>query len=54
MFISAIVKPQLRKPFLDPNALCNYHPISNLSFLFKILEKFILDTPVVTHSGLVR
>ena len=41
-FKTAIVKPLLKKPSLDPNALSNYRPISNLSFLSKILENIIL------------
>ena len=39
---TAIVKPLLKKPSLDKNLLKNYHPISNLPFLSKILEKVIL------------
>ena len=38
-FKTAIVKPLLKKPSLDHNVLKNYHPISNLPFLSKILEK---------------
>ena len=39
---TAIVKPLLKKPSLDKNLLENYRPISNLSFLSKILEKVVL------------
>ena len=39
---TATVKRLLKKPSLDKNLLKNYHPISNLSFLSKILEKVIL------------
>ena len=38
----AIVKPLLKKPGLDQNELKNYRPVSNLSFLSKILEKVVL------------
>ena len=38
----AILKPVL-KGSLDPQSLSSYRPISNLSFLSKILEKVILD-----------
>ncbi|GFS07086.1 reverse transcriptase-like protein [Elysia marginata] len=38
----AIVKPMLKKPGLDENALKNFRPISNLKFLSKILEKLVL------------
>ena len=36
---SAIVKPLLKKSTLDPNDMKNYRPVSNLSFMSKILEK---------------
>ena len=39
---TAIVKPLLKKPSFDKNLLKNYHPISNLPFLSKILEKVVL------------
>ena len=41
-FKSALVKPLLKKPGLDPNILKNFRPVSNLSFLSKILEKIVL------------
>jgi hypothetical protein len=41
-FKTAVVKPLLKKSTLDPNVLKNYRPISNLSFLSKILEKIVL------------
>ena len=41
-FKTAIVKPFLKKPSLDPNALSNYRPISNLPFLSKIVETIVL------------
>jgi len=35
----AIVRPRLKKPTLDPDDLASYRPISNLSFLSKVVEK---------------
>ena len=40
-FKHAMVKPLIKKPSLDPENLQNYRPISNLSFLSKILEKTV-------------
>ena len=40
-FKSAIVKPLLKKTTLNPEILKNYRPVSNLSFLSKILEKVV-------------
>ncbi|XP_051236020.1 uncharacterized protein LOC127351993 [Dicentrarchus labrax] len=40
-FKVAVIKPLLKKPTLDPGVLANYRPISNLPFLFKILEKVV-------------
>ena len=37
----AIVKPLLKKPGLNNELLKNYRPISNISFLSKIIEKVI-------------
>uniref|UniRef100_A0A671TV44 Reverse transcriptase domain-containing protein n=1 Tax=Sparus aurata TaxID=8175 RepID=A0A671TV44_SPAAU len=36
---TAIIRPILKKPSLDPEILANYRPISNLPFLSKVLEK---------------
>ena len=38
---SAIVKPLLKKPSADPEILKNYRPVSNLSFISKIIEKVV-------------
>ena len=40
-FKTAVVKPLLKKPNLDPSVLSNYRPISNLPFLSKVLEKVV-------------
>ena len=37
----AIVYPGLKKPSLDPDDLSNYRPISNLSFVSKLLERAV-------------
>uniref|UniRef100_A0A665ULH4 Reverse transcriptase domain-containing protein n=1 Tax=Echeneis naucrates TaxID=173247 RepID=A0A665ULH4_ECHNA len=38
---TAVIKPQLKKPNLDPDVLANYRPISNLPFISKIIEKAV-------------
>ena len=43
IFKTALVKPLLKKPSLDPNDLKNYRPVSNLSFISKIIEKVVLS-----------
>ena len=40
---TALVKPLLKKPNLDPLILQNYRPISNLQFLSKLLERTVLS-----------
>ena len=35
----AIVRPRLKKPTLNPDDLNSYRPISNLSFLSKVLQR---------------
>ena len=37
----AVVTPLLKKTGLDPESLSNYRPISNLSFISKLLERII-------------
>ena len=37
----AIVKPRLKQTGLDESEMSNYRPISNLSFLSKVLEKVV-------------
>jgi hypothetical protein len=39
----AMVRPLLKKDNLDRELMKNYHPVSNLSFLSKILESIILS-----------
>ena len=41
-FKHAIITPLLKKTTLDPNVLGHFRPVSNLSFISKILEKVVL------------
>ena len=45
---SAIVLPLIKKPGLDPQVLKNYRPVSNLSFLSKLIEK-VISSRILTH-----
>ena len=47
-FKFAVVKPLLKKPTLDSTDLKNYRPISNLSFLSKLVERIIANR-LLTH-----
>ena len=38
---SAIIKPLLKKPGLDIDVLKNFRPVSNLSFISKVIEKVV-------------
>ena len=42
-FTSGLIIPVLKKPYLDPNSLDNYRPISLTSIMSKLLELIILD-----------
>jgi len=42
-FKQAVVHPLLNKSGLDASNLKNYRPVSNLSFLSKLLEKVLQD-----------
>ena len=39
---SAVIKPLLKKQGLDQNNLNNYRPVSNISFISKVIEKLVL------------
>ena len=55
-FKSAVVKPLLKKPTLDYEVLKNFRPISNLTFLTKLIEKVIAER-LVSHmqdNGMVE
>lgn len=45
---SSIVLPLIKKHGLDPEILKNYRPVSNLSFLSKIIEK-VIATRILQH-----
>jgi len=45
----AVVSPLLKKPTLDPSELGSYRPISNLSFISKMLERLV-DHRFVKHT----
>ncbi len=38
---SAIIHPLIKKPSLDPEILKNFRPVSNLSFISKVIEKVV-------------
>ena len=42
-FKKSLVIPLLKKPSLDRNVLKNYRPVSNLSFISKILERIVFN-----------
>ena len=49
----AVVRPLLKKASLDPDILRNYRPISNLSFLPKLIERLVarrINAFLATHS----
>ena len=52
---SALVKPLLKKMSLDPDDLKNYRPVSNLSFLSKVLERIVLSqlNKYLNHNNLL-
>ena len=43
----AIIRPSIKKAGLDQNELKNYRPVSNLTFLSKVLEKIVLKQLLV-------
>ena len=46
---SAVVRPQVKKPTVDAFELYSYRPITNLSFLSKIVERIVM-TRHTTHA----
>ena len=40
-FKTAIIRPLIKKPDLNKNIFKNYRPVSNLSFLSKVLERIV-------------
>jgi len=49
----AVVLPRLKKPTLDPNNPSSYRPISNLTFLSKLIERLVA-MKFVTHAEVNR
>jgi len=45
---NAITVPRLKKPSLDPDDLNSYRPITNLSFVSKVVER-VVDSRLVEH-----
>lgn len=43
IFKGVLVYPLLKKPSLDPTIADNFHPVSNLSFLGKIVEQVVMQ-----------
>ena len=37
----AIISPRLKKPGADPTDVQNYRPVSNLTFMSKVVEKLV-------------
>jgi len=50
------ISPLLKKPNLDKNQLSNYRPISNLSLVFKIIERVVKSrlTEHLTSNNLLN
>jgi hypothetical protein len=46
---TAIVTPLLKKPNLDCDAFKNYRPVSNLSFVFKSIERLVSIQLLIAH-----
>ena len=52
-FKHSLVKPIIKKPNLDPNCPDNYRPVTNLSFLSKLLER-IINNQITNHLNLTN
>jgi len=50
----AIVSPLLKKPFLDPASLHNYHPVSNVTFASMIIERIVASLLISRSDILSR
>ena len=55
-FKMAYVTPLQKKPSLDRNILKNYRPVSNLSFISKLIEKVVARqlNEFILHEGLLN
>ena len=49
----AIIGPRIKKPYLDPTDLKSYRPVSNITFISKLIERIALNRFSV-HSGLFK
>ena len=45
----ALVTPRLKKPALDPDTASSYRPISNLSFISKLVERLVSQSAPADH-----
>ena len=55
-FKMAYVTPLQKKPSLDRNILKNYRPVSNLSFISKLIKKVVAKQlkEFISHEGLLN
>jgi hypothetical protein len=44
----ALITPLLKKPNIDPEILSNYRPVSNFSFLSKLIKRVVVK-PLYAH-----
>ena len=51
----SLIHPSLKKPGLDCENMANYRPVSNLTFLSKIIERAMLDqlNPLLVQNGVI-
>ena len=51
----SLIHPSLKKPGLDCENMANYRPVSNLTFLSKIIERAMLDqlNPLFVQNGVI-
>ena len=48
VFKSALVRPLLKKPTVEPEVLGNYRPVSNLAFISTVMEK-VITAQLICH-----
>ena len=51
----SLIRPLLKKPGLDHENMANYRPVSNLTFLSKVIEQAMLDqlNPLFDQNGVI-
>lgn len=37
-----VIRPEIRKPGIDPESINHYRPVSNLMFLYKVIEQLVV------------